>query len=423
MNTGNAGDKAGLQFMSTFEINKQIVLRMTTKIINWGMIGAGDVTEVKSGPAFQKVEGSHLLAVMRRDEEKVKDYALRHNVPKWLTDAQALIEDPEINAIYIATPPDTHDTYAIAALEAGKDVYVEKPMVLSVERAQELAAAVHNNKGKLSVAHYRRQQPYFKKIKALLEENTIGKPQMVLLQFASKPLTEMAMQDPKIKWRLDPGQSGGGLFHDLAPHQIDLMYYFFGTIKDVCGISHNQTGSYKADDVVAGQILFQNDLLFNGTWTFKQVDGVPAVARRTGRRHLLVAERDVGGAEGCLAREEVLAPVTRAHGVVLDRGVRVLLLEAADPRLHRRLLGRGARPTEASGDDRLGFGARLAARLEAWQRDRAAARERQHEGACGGGREETTARGDAHGSRNYSRAGSREQTPDERKVTFSRDRP
>lgn len=247
---------------------------MKTKTINWGMIGAGDVTEVKSGPAFQKVEGSRLLAVMRRDEEKVKDYALRHNIPKWFTDAQKLIEDPEINAIYIATPPDTHDIYAIAALAAGKDVYVEKPMVLSVERAHELAAAVHNSKGKLSVAHYRREQPYFKKIKTLLEENTIGKPQMVLLQFANKPLTEMAMQDPKIKWRLDPGQSGGGLFHDLAPHQIDLMYYFFGTIRDVCGISHNQAGLYKADDVVAGQILFQNDLLFNGTWTFNAFEEV-----------------------------------------------------------------------------------------------------------------------------------------------------
>ncbi|MFC6103117.1 Gfo/Idh/MocA family protein [Olivibacter domesticus] len=247
---------------------------MKTKTINWGMIGAGDVTEVKSGPAFQKVKDSRLVAVMRRDEEKVRDYALRHGIQKWFTDAQKLIEDPEINAIYIATPPDTHDTYAIAALEAGKDVYVEKPMVLSVERAKKLVAAVHNNKNKLSVAHYRREQPYFKKIKTLLEENTIGKPQMVLLQLANKPLTGTALQDPKIKWRLDPGQSGGGLFHDLAPHQVDLMYYFFGAIKEVCGISHNQTGLYQADDVVAGQILFQNDLLFNGTWNFNAFEEI-----------------------------------------------------------------------------------------------------------------------------------------------------
>src|SRR5688572_22425115 len=96
--------------------------------INWGIIGCGDVTEVKSGPAFNRVRDSALVAVMRRDEAKVKDYASRHQVPAWYTDAQVLINDPGINAIYVATPPSTHEEYAIAALKAGKPVYVEKPM-------------------------------------------------------------------------------------------------------------------------------------------------------------------------------------------------------------------------------------------------------------------------------------------------------
>lgn len=238
------------------------------------MIGAGDVTEIKSGPAFQKVSNSRLLGVMRRDEEKVKDYAKRHGVQKWFTDAQELIDDPEINAIYVATPPDTHDIYAIAALEAGKDVYVEKPMALSAEKAQQLEKVVDNSRHKLTVAHYRREQPYFKKIKELLLENAIGKPQMVLLQLRKKPLTKRELEDPKIKWRLDPTQSGGGLFHDLAPHQIDLMYYFFGAIKEVCGISHNKAKIYQADDLVSGQIIFQNGVLFNGSWAFNAFDEI-----------------------------------------------------------------------------------------------------------------------------------------------------
>src|SRR5205085_8185937 len=96
--------------------------------INWGIIGCGDVTEVKSGPAFNKVKNSSLVAVMRRNAVKAKDYAQRHNVPKWYTDANDLIADPKINAIYIATPPSSHEKYTLAVLDAGKPVYVEKPM-------------------------------------------------------------------------------------------------------------------------------------------------------------------------------------------------------------------------------------------------------------------------------------------------------
>ena len=97
--------------------------------INWGIIGCGDVTELKSGPAFNKVSNSSLVAVMRRDAAKAEDYAKRHGVPKWYSNAEALIKDPDVNAIYIATPPSSHLEYAMAAMNAGKPVYVEKPMV------------------------------------------------------------------------------------------------------------------------------------------------------------------------------------------------------------------------------------------------------------------------------------------------------
>src|SRR3979490_889057 len=96
--------------------------------INWGIIGCGDVTEIKSGPAFNKVKNSSLIAVMRRDAEKAKDYARRHQVPKWYSNADELITDPDVNAIYVATPPSSHEEYTLAAVKAGKPVYVEKPM-------------------------------------------------------------------------------------------------------------------------------------------------------------------------------------------------------------------------------------------------------------------------------------------------------
>ncbi|NCB07478.1 MAG: Gfo/Idh/MocA family oxidoreductase, partial [Bacteroidia bacterium] len=96
--------------------------------VRWGIIGVGNVTEVKSGPAFYKTEHSKLVAVMRRDAEKAADYARRHGVEKWYSNATDLINDPEVDAVYIATPPDSHARYAMEAMRAGKPVYVEKPM-------------------------------------------------------------------------------------------------------------------------------------------------------------------------------------------------------------------------------------------------------------------------------------------------------
>ena len=236
--------------------------------IQWGIIGCGDVTELKSGPAFNKVKDSALIAVMRRDEAKAKDYAIRHGVPKYYTNASELINDPEINAIYIATPPDLHEAYVMASIAAGKPVYVEKPMTVNHYSAQMMKDAAEANNVKFVVAHYRRAQPMFNKIKQLLDDKSIGDVLYVNMQFRQQPPSEEAMATPKIAWRLDPLQSGGGLFHDLAPHQLGLMVYYFGEIQNACGVSANRGGKYTADDLVNGIIQFKNGVHFNGSWCF-----------------------------------------------------------------------------------------------------------------------------------------------------------
>lgn len=237
------------------------------KTINWGIIGCGNVTEVKSGPAFNKVPNSKLIAVMRRNAEKAKDYAARHKVPKWYSNAQQLIDDPDVNAIYVATPPLQHEEYAISAMKAGKPVYLEKPMTINAEAAERIAAVAKQAGVKFCMAHYRRQHPLFLKVKTLLAENAIGKIQLVTLQFFQPYLSNLIVKTED-NWRLNPSVSGGGLFHDLAPHQLDLMLYFFGKEKQASGISLNTGGAYKADDTVSGQILFDNNILFNGSWCF-----------------------------------------------------------------------------------------------------------------------------------------------------------
>ncbi len=104
--------------------------------IRWGIIGCGNVTEVKSGPAFQQTDGFELKAVMRRDHQKAKDYALRHGIPKIYKKAEDLILDDEIDAVYIATPPDSHKYYGLMVAAAGKPCCIEKPMAPNYEDSQ-----------------------------------------------------------------------------------------------------------------------------------------------------------------------------------------------------------------------------------------------------------------------------------------------
>ncbi|HEV7332825.1 MAG TPA: Gfo/Idh/MocA family oxidoreductase [Flavisolibacter sp.] len=240
---------------------------MQNKTIQWGIIGCGDVTEVKSGPAFSKVPNSKLVAVMRRNAEKGADYARRHNVDRWYSDAESLINDPRVNAVYIATPPLYHKDYTLQALKAGKPVYVEKPMAINAMEARQMAEAAKATGVKLCVAHYRRQQPLFLKVKSLIAEGAIGDPRIVNLH-CLQPHQDSMITRTEDAWRYNPAISGGGLFHDLAPHQLDLMLYFFGRPDKVAGFSMNASQLYNAADTTCGQVLFLKNLLLSGTWCF-----------------------------------------------------------------------------------------------------------------------------------------------------------
>jgi predicted dehydrogenase len=243
------------------------------RTVCWGIIGCGNVTEVKSGPAFNKVPGSSLVAVMRRDADKAKDYAQRHGVPKWYADAIKLINDPEVNAVYIATPPKYHEEYTLAALNAGKPVYVEKPMATDLAACVRMQHAAEKTQVKLSIAHYRRQLPMFLKVKELLQEKVIGDIRSVRISLLQPDQSSM-IANAETNWRVDPAISGAGLFYDLAPHQLDLVLYFFGKPLLAYGISANQAGLYDAEDIVAGLMQLPGNIIFNGQWCFTVGEGI-----------------------------------------------------------------------------------------------------------------------------------------------------
>ncbi|MGI8313805.1 Gfo/Idh/MocA family protein [Halobacillus mangrovi] len=241
--------------------------------VRWGIIGCGDVTEKKSGPAFQKVKNSELVAVMRRTGELAKDYAERHGVPKWYDDADALINDPEVDAVYIATPPSSHKEYTLKTAKAGKPVYVEKPMARDFDECNEMVAACKEAGVPLYVAYYRRAQERFLKVKELLDENTIGE-----VRFVSSTQYQKAREDVKdsenLPWRLKPEASGGGLFFDLASHTLDILDFLLGPIQKAKGFASNQVGYYEAEDIVTGTYQFESGVHGVGKWCFTAFEDV-----------------------------------------------------------------------------------------------------------------------------------------------------
>jgi len=240
--------------------------------VNWGIIGCGNVTELKSGPAFNKVEHSKLVAVMRRNAEKAADYANRHGVPKSYSDANLLINDPEINAVYVATPPDTHASYAIAAMRAGKPVYVEKPMARNYQECQEMIRVSEETGTPLFVAYYRRSLPAFLKVKELIDDEIIGKPLTVNVRL-HKSMPERDLKPETQFWHVNPEIAGAGYFYDLASHQFDYLDFLFGPVIKVHGIAVNQAGFYKAEDTVTGNFLFGNGVIGSGSWCFVVAKG------------------------------------------------------------------------------------------------------------------------------------------------------
>ncbi len=251
------------------------------KTIRWGIIGCGDVTEKKSGPGFQKAQGSELVAVMRRNAELAKDYARRHKVPRWYDNADKLINDPDVDAIYIATPPTTHVDYIKRVARAGKPIYAEKPMGVGYAESREAVEACRAAGIPLHVAYYRRGMEKYRAIRELISEGRIGAVRYVHVAIhgpASGP-----DQNGVLPWRVRPELSGGGLLLDVGSHGLDLLDFCLGPIRDVEGFADNQAGNYQVEDMVSGAWVFASGVHGSGNWCFS--------ADREDDRILIVGDR------------------------------------------------------------------------------------------------------------------------------------
>ncbi|OEK08411.1 oxidoreductase [Flavivirga aquatica] len=236
------------------------------KIINWGIIGCGNVTEVKSGPAYKLTNGFNIAAVMRRDIDKLKDYAKRHNIKTIYTNADALINDNTIDAVYIATPPDTHKYYALKVAAAGKICCIEKPIAPNYNDALSISNTFKKKNIPLFVAYYRRSLPRFNKIKDWLANKYIGDVRHISW-FLSKPTSNLD-KSLQYNWRTDSKVATGGYFDDLASHGLDLFTYLLGDITNAQGISLNQQNLYTSKDAITASWMHKNGITGTGAWNF-----------------------------------------------------------------------------------------------------------------------------------------------------------
>jgi predicted dehydrogenase len=240
--------------------------------IRWGMIGTGDVTERKSGPAFNRVEHSSLVAVMNRTPAKAADYACRHGVPRWYATAEELIADPEINIVYIATPPDSHAEYTSKVAEAGKAVYVEKPMARTSAECQQMVETCLRAGVPLFAAYYRRCLPSFVKVRELVHSGAVGDVRLINVRLFHPP--HAGDGDPaNLPWRVKPEIAGGGYFYDLGSHQMDYLDYLFGPVTTTAAIAGNQAGLYSAEDVVTAAWNHESGVMGSGAWCFTAAPG------------------------------------------------------------------------------------------------------------------------------------------------------
>ncbi|GAB2687791.1 Gfo/Idh/MocA family protein [Aliiglaciecola aliphaticivorans] len=234
--------------------------------IRWGMIGCGGVCEKKSGPAYQQVAGFELYGVSARSPGKSAEFASRHGIPHHYTCPQALIDDPNIDAVYIATPPDSHCDLALKVAKANKICCIEKPMALNFNQSQQIQNTFESQNLPLFIAYYRRSLPGFVALKNVLEKGTIGTVRQVSWLYSRFPSDKDLRQIPN--WRTDKSVALGGYFDDLASHGLNVMTFLLGPVRQAQGICRNQQGLYSAHDAIVANLLFESGVTGIGSWNF-----------------------------------------------------------------------------------------------------------------------------------------------------------
>ena len=224
------------------------------KKVGWGLIGCGDISRRRVAPALRDLENCELVAVSRADAARAEAFATEFGARRWHADWRELIADPQVEAVYIATPVRLHAEQAIAAAEAGKHILCEKPMALSVAECARMNAAAETGGVRLGVAYYRRFYPVVERVGEILRSGEIGAP--VVAQMNAFERFEPGPEHPR-RWLLDRRQSGGGPMFDFGCHRVEVLLNLFGDVSKVKGLASNVLFAREVEDTACALLQFE----------------------------------------------------------------------------------------------------------------------------------------------------------------------
>ena len=205
-------------------------------VIRWGLIGCGEIAAKRVAEALRHGKGSVLVAVARARKELAADFAERHGAKRWHAEWQGLVNDEEVDAVYLATPVHLHAEQAIAAACSGKHVLSEKPMALDVAGAERMLAAARAHGVRLGVAYYRHHYPVVARLRELLESGELGEP--VLAQVQAFEAFDVPPDHPRA-WFLRRAEAGGGPMADFGCHRIEVLLHLLGPLAEAHGFPDN----------------------------------------------------------------------------------------------------------------------------------------------------------------------------------------
>jgi predicted dehydrogenase len=204
--------------------------------VRWGLIGCGDIAAKRVAAALRESRCSRLVAVARARAELAADCAARHGAERWYSDWRDLLDDAEIDAVYLATPVNLHAEQAVAAAEAGKHVLCEKPMALDVAACSRMVSAAGSHDVRLGVAYYRHHYPVVARLRELLASGELGEP--VLAHVEAFERFDPPPDHPR-SWLLRKAESGGGPMADFGCHRIEVLIDLLGPVEAVRGFPAN----------------------------------------------------------------------------------------------------------------------------------------------------------------------------------------
>ncbi|HEX8721543.1 MAG TPA: Gfo/Idh/MocA family oxidoreductase [Pyrinomonadaceae bacterium] len=221
--------------------------------LGWGLIGCGDIARKRVAAALRDSEGCELVAVSRADASRAEAFAREFGARRWHAGWRELVHDPEVEAVYVATPVHLHAEQAVAAAEAGKHVLCEKPMALTVAECERMNAAAESNGVRLGVAYYRRFYPTVARVKEIIESGEIGSP--VIAQANAFEYFEPGPEHPR-RWLVEKGRAGGGPMFDFGCHRIEVLLDLFGPVQSVRARAGNVLFRREVEDTAVALFEF-----------------------------------------------------------------------------------------------------------------------------------------------------------------------